>query len=462
VRVKAPSRASSAPRKQTITQRLASAIPRGSFSTAGAALGGLLGGPAGSAFGSSAGDVIARLTGFGDYVIHENTLLEKPDNQTVPTFMSTSEGMRIKHREFIADITGSSDFTTQSFQSVNPLNATLFPWLSQLASNFEAYRFDGLLFEFRSTSEFSTTNPALGTVVMACQYDVTKPAFAAKQPMEAYEFSTSVKPNECAMVPVECKPGTGSMGSGCLLVGPQQTTSNPQFYNKCTFQLATQGQPTAYTVGELWVTYDVVFQLPRVGTPSTKGVASMFLDIPASNASIMQPVFPNVVTQKPTPSYYSGTEGALNATYVNRLMDQTINFSVSIIPDVVIGFDQCTPGTYLVSCMQVAPSGSNFSTNPTFLAIRNCDLTHGNYLDNVSVAGGSNNQVGFGMFATGTQTGLLGYAGQPNCGFVFSQAVFNVTSSSNVVFDVITAVNPGVNAATIRVCYLGPLTGNGV
>lgn len=76
-----------------------------------------------------------------------------------------------RHRECLGDVVtsataGSFNYTRYLF---NPTNAALFPWLHQLAANFESYRVKGCLFEFRSMSgnALNSVNTALGNVIMS-------------------------------------------------------------------------------------------------------------------------------------------------------------------------------------------------------------------------------------------------------------------------------------------------------
>lgn len=239
----------------------------------------------GASVGGMAGKLISAITGFGAYRVQSNSIMQ--DTTTIPTFMSNGDGIRIRHREFIADITGSTAFSTSILSAVCPSNSYLFPWLSQVATNFETYRFEGLVFEFRSTSEFSTSNPALGTVLMAGLYDVSKPAFTAKQALEAYEFSNSIKPNMNGVLPVECAPTQRLTPN--MLVGPVPIGAAPQLYDICNLQVATQGQPSAYVVGELWVTYDIVLQKPRITNQATNWYAHVGSSVGLSTFGTLSP-----------------------------------------------------------------------------------------------------------------------------------------------------------------------------
>jgi hypothetical protein len=244
--------------------------PFGSLArTAGTALGGFLGGPVGAGLGREAGAFVSHLLGQGDYTVEGNSLLT--GNQ-VPTFGNDDKGLRIKHREFIADLIGSTSFANAGY-NLNPGNNFLFPWLSTLATSFETYQFHGLVFEFKSTSAnaLNSTNTALGTVIMATSYDSEDADFISKRQAESYEFATSCRPADSMIHPIECKPGENVLQhlylSTILEKADLPADSDPRFYYLGRTQFMTVGMQAAATIGELWVSYDVSLYKPRLPNP---------------------------------------------------------------------------------------------------------------------------------------------------------------------------------------------------
>lgn len=218
-------------------------------------LGGLVGGPIGASFGDKLGTAIGNgVFGHGDYVINSNSLVK---GNPVPEFRDGKRSVIIKHREYLTDILSSTSFSNRSYNVNAGLSAT-FPWLSSIATGFEQYRFHGLLFEFISTagSAIASTNNALGTVIMASEYNVNKPLFAYKQQMEAYEFACANKPSESFVHPLECDPAEVPLKM--YYVRNATDVDDKRFSDLAIFQLATQGMQAAnINIGELWVTYEV-------------------------------------------------------------------------------------------------------------------------------------------------------------------------------------------------------------
>lgn len=230
------------------------------------ALGGLagmyLGGPAGGMIGSTAGKLVSQITGYGDYKVNRNTLVS---GNSVPSFSQGGDGIRIHHKEFLFDVVGSTLFNLTAL-SINPGVSSTFPWLSLLAQNFEEYEMNGLVFVYKPSSgaAVSSTSSALGIVVLATDYDVLNPNFVDKQQMESYEFASSTVPFQECLHPVECARRRNVLDNLYVRTTKVPSFADARLYDMGSFQIATQGMQTAYTVGELWITYDVTLRKPRI------------------------------------------------------------------------------------------------------------------------------------------------------------------------------------------------------
>jgi hypothetical protein len=211
--------------------------------------------------GEAAGAFLARILGAGDYVVERNSILKGK----VPDFRPSNHSIRVTHREYLGDISGSTDFSLKSW-SINPGLVQTFPWLSQMAALYTQYTCHGLVFTFNSTSAnaLNSTNTALGTVVMATQYNAYDSPFLTKMEMENHEFSTSVKPSESAMHPIECKVSETPFRVHFTRTGALEASEDKRLYDWGVFSLATVGMQASAIIGELWVSYDIEFEKPRI------------------------------------------------------------------------------------------------------------------------------------------------------------------------------------------------------
>lgn len=212
--------------------------------------------------GALAGNGLSKFLGMGAYKISRNSVFDEITKGQVPFMHSSSETVIFRHREYITDISSSVGFATQTYD-INPgLNAS-FPFLSSIARNFQQYELKGLVYEFRSTSAdaLNSTNTALGSVIMASQYDVNDAAFTDKTTMLNEMWSASAKPSETFILPIECDPSQNPLPL-LYVRGATPSTGDLRLYDHAKLTVATYGSQAVAVIGELWATYEVVLRKP--------------------------------------------------------------------------------------------------------------------------------------------------------------------------------------------------------
>ena len=295
-------------------------LGRGIGTAMGAGLGGMFGNPAvggiiGGGVGQAAHSLVKTITGHGDYTVTENSLVYNRD--AIPEFSTSNRCTRIKHREFVGDIRGSVNFAS-SYYDINPSNAMLFPWLSGIASNYEQWVCEGMVFEFKTTSAtaVASTNTALGTVIMATQYNTLADNFISKVQMENYEFSQSVVACDSALHAIECNPRmTACQGLFYVNDAGYNENADPRLYNIGRFTLATVGMQAAATIGELWVSYDICFLKPKL-----QGMSNVFdvWKLDTNDIAVATPFGSFAGLDADSTSFaYEGTPQAATALYTN-------------------------------------------------------------------------------------------------------------------------------------------------
>lgn len=201
--------------------------------------------------------------------------------------------MRISHTEYIGElissgVTGATNFVSQSY-GINPGNAGTFPWLSNIAINFQDYKFLKLIFEFRplvseSTSTSAATLTTMGSVIMATQYDSVLGPYTNKNTMENSDYSISFKPSEGRKHAVECDSHFNPLGT-LYVSGNIATTSvssyDIRFQNLGIFQIASSNIPiasnTALDLGSIYVHYEVELYKPQLNGGLTNLLSSHYL-----------------------------------------------------------------------------------------------------------------------------------------------------------------------------------------
>jgi len=209
--------------------------------------------------GQLAGDGISKFFGLGAYKLSKNSLYSNVTGSQVPAMHSSSESIVFRHREFLCDISSSSAFTNQFDSGINPGLAGGFPYLSSIAQNFQEYKFRGLIYQFKSTSAdaLNSTNTALGTISMVCQYRSDAPLPNTKVDLLNEMWSADAKPSESFILPIECDPKENPLSIQYIRSGSLSLTQDPKFYDLGHIAVYSNGSQATAVVGELWVTYEV-------------------------------------------------------------------------------------------------------------------------------------------------------------------------------------------------------------
>lgn len=310
----------------------------------GRSLGSFTGVPGGGLFGEELGKRVAKLMGSGDYEVNTSVnSLFRMDALPSASFGEDSSTVRIRRREFISDVLAPSTpgtFTNYAY----PLNAGMratFPYLSQIAANYEEFCFDGLVFEFISSASPYITSSSLGTVIASMEYNASSPPFANKYTMENSAFAISTRLDKNLMYGVEC--AKGSNAQNCYYIRQGASSLPLTTTDLGTFQLAlapSASVPASAVLGELWVTYDVVVKRP-VLSPSRFGYAHYF----GTGASSASPLGTTALSMV--------NSGALTLTQTSN---NSLAWSGAVVNDVF----------YLVYYIVGSVTGAGGYTAPTF------------------------------------------------------------------------------------------------
>ena len=179
----------------------------------------------------------------------------------------------------MGDIITSStpgDFKIDAY-NIQPGLPASFPWLSQIAANYEQYSLEGIVYQFKSTSAnaLNSVNTALGSVMLATNYDVSDPPFVSKSEMLNYEYSSSCKPSESVLHMIECDPKQSVLTELYTRTGELPSGKDLKFYDLGKFQIATVGfQGTSVNIGELHVTYQVRLLKPKLFSTLGEDIAN--------------------------------------------------------------------------------------------------------------------------------------------------------------------------------------------
>lgn len=211
------------------------------------------------------GSGIGSIFGSGDYTLLGLEPKYNVLNGSIPQFQTSSATNVICHREYLADIFGTTLFNNVGY-ALNPGLGQTFPWLATIAQNYQQYRIHGLVFEFRPLTTDYANSGVPGVVIMSTNYNAAAPIYTSKPQMENAEFAMSVKPTLPLLHMVECDPMQTADVIKYVRTGAIPSGQDPRLYDMGVFQFATQGNSSSVDLGELWVSYCIEFFKPVIST----------------------------------------------------------------------------------------------------------------------------------------------------------------------------------------------------
>lgn len=303
---------------------------------------------------------MAKWSGMGAYngstANSNNLILDGKHSDMLPSFSKDETGsFTFSYKEYLADINGSAGFSNQAFV-INPGLAATFPFLSQIAQNYEEYTLNQCIFSFKSTiGDSAVANAQIGTVIMACDYNVYNANFGSKLTMMEFDGGISFKASEDGNFGIECDPHKVNTGSVELVRTSTSTVNGDQrLYDHGTFQIATNGNQVTTQIGELWVYYTVTLRKPRLY--NSIGFNASYVNSGAMN----------------TPNLWLGSVPTVVVDNMLLVFAQTVTLnSITLtvtVPNNVVG-------NFILSALTVLQFGLTSSASSSTLSISCSDAT---------------------------------------------------------------------------------------
>lgn len=281
--------------------------------------------PGGSLISKGAETLHRAMRGRGVYTTND-TIQGSGSAFSAPRFTERTDGgtgVVISHREYVCDVYGP-DVTSLPFENqvfpINPGMERTFPWLSQVACNYEEYELLQCIFTYKSTTTDigSSTTGQCGTVVAATQYDVSDEPFSDKESMLRYALSASCKTTDNLLHGVECDPSKLSGAPGKYIRNtPVLLNQDAKDYDHGVFNLALANIPAAYanqSLGELWISYTVRLRKPKIVSAKAYNIErSVFASGGSSVSSTANPIFVGLLNDLgATSPFLSGQQNSLD------------------------------------------------------------------------------------------------------------------------------------------------------
>jgi hypothetical protein len=234
--------------------------------------------PMADAYTGGMASQVASAAGYGAYY---NGLFPNDSTAVVPSFDGGAQdetgGILFSNKEYLGSITATNAFDNTSWK-LNPGLAETFPFLSQIAANYQEYAFVQLAFVFKTQLSDVSSTGAIGSIIMCHNQNSNEPPFKTKSVMLQKIGSISEVPTRDIVCGIECDPNkiaNTTNGGKYTRIGSVPEGAVIDQYDWGTFQLATDGMPVANeqeVQGELWVSYTVYLRQPILFTATGKAI----------------------------------------------------------------------------------------------------------------------------------------------------------------------------------------------
>jgi hypothetical protein len=190
--------------------------------------------------------------------------------------------MVVTHSELVASVAGTTAYSTLLSRAVNPGLAEVFPWLFQIASRFEKYRFKKLSFRF--VPSCPTSSP--GALGLAFDFDVRDPI-----PGSAMAFAQN---DPCVKGPPYRELVLSIPPDRMNLNGPRFTrtgvydNTDPRLYDLGRVMISTESGVAAAAWGDLYVDYVIELLIPQFNnaTPSVQVTQKLGSQSPSQSVNL--------------------------------------------------------------------------------------------------------------------------------------------------------------------------------
>jgi len=178
----------------------------------------------------------------------------------------------VSRREYVARIVAPStpaDFENVSY-SLNPGLSGVFAWLSQIASNYDEYQFTQLVFSYQPVISTASTSGAMGSVVIAANYNAGAAKFSTFRQMVEYQGAIETRICDPIRFGIECE---NSKNAGhdteYVRTGPVPSGQDIKTYDIGLLQVATSDIDGSVfsagtLLGHLYVEYSVILGKPKL------------------------------------------------------------------------------------------------------------------------------------------------------------------------------------------------------
>ena len=179
----------------------------------------------------------------------------------------------VSHRERLMDVFAPVDSGFhQDVFTVSPGIEKTFPWLSQIAANYEEYEMVQCVFEYdgHSLVGINDTLEVQGSLIMATQMNVKDKAFRDRHEMERFPHASKCAQHGSMAHGVECDPRKiQGDGHRYIRMGGLAKDEDARDFDHAKFTIGQYNTPTELAgkeIGQLFVYYTVKLMKPKISS----------------------------------------------------------------------------------------------------------------------------------------------------------------------------------------------------
>lgn len=181
--------------------------------------------------------------------------------------------LMVSHRERLMDVFAPADSGFhQDVFTVSPGIEKTFPWLSQIAANYEEYELMQCVFEYdgHSLVGINDTLEVQGSLIMATQMNVKDKPFRDRHEMERFPHASKCAQHGSMAHGVECDPRKiQGDGHRYIRMGGLTKDEDARDFDHAKFTIGQYNTPTELAgkeIGQLFVYYTVKLMKPKISS----------------------------------------------------------------------------------------------------------------------------------------------------------------------------------------------------
>merc|ERR1711966_348449 len=284
--------------------------------------------------------------------------------------------LMVSHRERLMDVFAPSDSGFhQDVFTVSPGIEKTFPWLSQIAANYEEYEMIQCVFEYdgHSLVGINDTLEVQGSLIMATQMNVKDKAFRDRHEMERFPHASKCAQHGTMAHGVECDPRKiQGDGHRYIRMGGLAKDEDARDFDHAKFTIGQYNTPTELAgkeIGQLFVYYTVKLMKPKISSGRGDAISTFraFCENPDATRAFGR------LGNDPAQTVTNGMQVAarnslpLTPTYGAPVADAQGNMVFTPSNDLTLTFDPYVSGTFRVT-VTLVHNGLNDASSITAVA----------------------------------------------------------------------------------------------